>query len=362
MTAQIAFAFMLLIGAGLLLASFQRVLGVRPGFDAGHVMTGVVSPPASRYKEDAQLLAFWDRLPSASARCPGVQAAGITSSIPLGGNYNDSVILAEGYVMEPGESLISPYNTRVSPGYFEAMRIPLNRGRLFRASDDERAPKVMVIDERLAARFFGDKDPIGRRMWQADDATELARGPGKTARFYTIVGVVGSMRMRGLTESEPVGAYYFPVAQNAIRGMTLVARTSGEPEALTQADSPRSHRPRSRIAVLRRAADADADRRVAHQPPDADAARIAVRRHRGFPGRVSESTACWPIRWRSGAVKSASAWRSAASRAASSSSCCRRVCCCSAPAWRWASPAPSRSVAPSRRSCSASAPSIRWCS
>ena len=235
MSAQVAFAFMLLIGAGLMLASFQRILAIEPGFDPDHVLTGAVTPPASRYKDDPALLAFADRLLERVRALPGVQAAGITSNIPLGGNFNDSVILAEGYVMKPGESLISPFSTRVSPGFFEAMRIPLIRGRLFRASDDARAPKVTVIDERLAARFFGDKDPIGRRLWQADDGTELARGPGKTARFYTIVGVVGSVRMRALTEREPVGAYYFPVAQDAIRTMTLVARTSGEPEALTQA-------------------------------------------------------------------------------------------------------------------------------
>src|SRR5436190_8213707 len=87
-TAQIAFAFMLLIGAGLLLASFQRVLGVRPGFDASHVLTGIVSPPATRYKEDAQLIAFWNQLADRVRALPGVQAAGITSTIPLGGNYS----------------------------------------------------------------------------------------------------------------------------------------------------------------------------------------------------------------------------------------------------------------------------------
>jgi predicted permease len=234
-SAQVAFAFMLLIAAGLMLASFQRVLAIEPGFDPGHVLTGAVTPPLSRYKDDAALLAFADRFLERVRALPGVEAAGITSNIPLGGNFNDSVILAEGYVMAPGESLISPYSTRVSPGFFEAMRIRLVRGRLFRASDDARAPRVTVIDERLAARFFGDKDPIGRRLWKADDATELARGPGKTARFYTIVGVVGDVRMRALTERETVGAYYFPVAQDAIRSMTLVARAGGEPETLTQA-------------------------------------------------------------------------------------------------------------------------------
>ena len=130
-TAQVAFAFMLLIGAGLLLVSFERVLAVRPGFDVSHVLTGIVSPPASRYKGDPELVAFWTRLRERVAALPGVEAAGATNVLPLSGDYNDSVILAEGYVMSPGESLISPYNSSISPGYFEAMRIPLRRGRFF---------------------------------------------------------------------------------------------------------------------------------------------------------------------------------------------------------------------------------------
>jgi len=231
-TAQIAFAFMLLIGAGLLLASFQRVLGVKPGFDASHVMTGVVSPPATRYKDDAQLIAFWNQLMDRVRALPGVQSAGITGNIPLGGNFNDSVILAEGYAMAPGESLISPFNSSVSPGYFESMSIPLKRGRLFNASDDQRAPSVLVIDERLAQRFWKGQDPVGRRMWKPEAPDELSKGPGPKSRFFTVVGVVGNIKTTGLTEKEPVGTYYFPFAQNVGRGMTLVTRTAGDPSSV----------------------------------------------------------------------------------------------------------------------------------
>jgi predicted permease len=233
-TAQIAFALMLLIGAGLLLASFQRVLAVKPGFDASHVITGVVSPPASRYKDDAQLIAFWNRLTDRVRALPGVQSAGIATNIPLGGT-SDSVILAEGYAMAPGESLISPYNSSVSPGYFETMAIPLKRGRLFTGSDDERASKVLIIDERLAQRFWKGADPIGRRMWKPDSAEEFKTGPGPKSRFFTVVGVVGNIRTTGLTEKEPVGAYYYPFAQQAGRGMTLVARTAGDPSSIVNA-------------------------------------------------------------------------------------------------------------------------------
>ena len=231
--AQVAFAFMLLIGAGLLLTSFQRVLAVKPGFDPSHVLTGAVTPPAARYKEDAQLIAFWSQFLDRVRALPGVQAAGATGNLPLGGNYNDSVILAEGYAMSPGESLISPFNTSVTPGYFETMAIPLKRGRLFTTSDDERAPKVLIIDERLARRFWKDADPVGRRMWKADSAEEFTQGPGPKSRYYTVVGVVGDVRTTGLTEKDPVGMYYYPFAQSVDRGMTLVARTAGDPDTLT---------------------------------------------------------------------------------------------------------------------------------
>jgi predicted permease len=231
-TAQVAFAFMLLIGAGLLLASFQRVLAVRPGFDASHVMTGIVSPPATRYKDDPQLIAFWNQLTDRVRALPGVQAAGITASIPLGGDYSDSVILAEGYAMAPGESLISPYQSSISPGYFETMSIPVKRGRLFTASDDERAPKVVIVDERLAQRFWKGTDPVGHRMWKPDNPEDLIKGPGAKTQYFTVVGVVGNIRTTGLTEKEPVGAYYFPFAQNTGRGMTLVTRTAGDPSSI----------------------------------------------------------------------------------------------------------------------------------
>jgi predicted permease len=231
--AQIAFAFMLLIGSGLLLASFQRVLRVNPGFDPDRTLTGIVSLPASRYQGNAERITFWTRLLASVRSLPGLESAGVTSNLPFGGSYSDSVILAEGYVMSPGESLISPFNVAVSSGYFEAMAIPLKRGRLFEDSDNERAPRVIIVDERLAKRFWGDRDPIGRRLWQPESSAELKSGPGPKARFYTVVGVVGNVRVTGLTERDPVGMYYFPHAQSDRGTMTLVTRASGDPAALS---------------------------------------------------------------------------------------------------------------------------------
>jgi predicted permease len=231
-TAQVAFALMLLVGAGLLLASFQRVLAVNPGFDSTHVLTGTVNPPSSRYKGSDGVRSFWNRLTDGVRALPGVQSAGITSTLPLSGDTSDSVILAEGYVMAKGESLVSPFQSSVSPGYFEAMGIPLKRGRLFTASDDEHANKVVIIDERLAARFWKGQDPVGRRMWKPDSPDELTKGPGPKTTYYTVVGVVGNIRLTGLTEKEPVGAYYYAFAQETGRGMVLATRTAGDPAAI----------------------------------------------------------------------------------------------------------------------------------
>lgn len=232
---QVAFAVMLLVGAGLLLASFQRVLAVNPGFDPDHVLTGIASPPVSRYKDAAAWRAFWDGLVDRVSALPGVVAVGAVSNLPFGGNYSDSVIVAEGYTMSPGESLISPYRVVVSPGYFKAMDIPLRRGRLFTTSDTERSRRVMIIDERLAYRFWKNADPVGHRMWKPASPDELSTGPTAKSSFFTIVGVVGNVRVTGLDEKEPVGMYYFPFDQSPDNAMTLVTRTAGDPSLLTSA-------------------------------------------------------------------------------------------------------------------------------
>jgi predicted permease len=230
---QVAFAFMLLAGAGLMFASFERVLGVPTGFEPDRLLTARVSPPASRYPEDPQLLAFADRLLQAIRAVPGIQAAGITSVIPFGGDTNDSVILAEGYQMAPGESLISPYQVTATPGYMEALKIPLKRGRFFTDGDTATSQRVVIVDETLAKKFWPGQDPIGRRMFKPDNPDDLTR-PGPKTEWITVVGVVGETKMAGLVTSDTrVGTYYFPVPQDGIRTMTLAIRTSGDPESVT---------------------------------------------------------------------------------------------------------------------------------
>ena len=230
---QVAFAFMLLIGAGLLLASFQRVLAVAPGFEPSNLLTARVSLPSSRYPLK-EVDGFLQRFLSQVRAIPGVQSAGITSNLPFGGDFSDSVILAEGYQMAPGESLISPYRVRATPGYMEALAIPLRRGRLFSDSDTSTAPRVVIVDERLAKRFWPGQDPVGRRMFKPENPGELTK-PGPNQQWFTVVGVVGETKMAGLVinEEDRIGTYYFPMAQDGTRSLTLAVRTTADPMSVS---------------------------------------------------------------------------------------------------------------------------------
>ncbi len=232
---EVAIAFTLLAGAGLLLSSFRNLLRVDPGFTSEGVWTASTNAPRSRYRDNADLRSLMNRMLAELRSLPGVDAAGATSSIPYGGDYSDSVILAEGYVMKPGESLISPHQIRVTPGYFEAMNIALVRGRYFQEADNETAPWAVIVDERLARKFWPNSDPVGKRMYMPGDPKDLMK-IGPNTRWLQVVGVVRAVRLTDLTgRGSPVGAYYFPLAQVSSRGFTLTIKTRGDAAALTQA-------------------------------------------------------------------------------------------------------------------------------
>jgi putative ABC transport system permease protein len=159
----------------------------------------------------------------------------VTSNIPFGGDFSDSVIFAEGYQRAPGESLISPYRVSASPGYMEALGIPVLSGRTFNDGDTRTSPRVVIVDERLARKFWPGADPVGRRMYLADRPEDFDK-PGASATWLTVVGVVGTTKMAGLvTADDRPGTYYFPVAQETPGSMTLAISTSGDPRAITPA-------------------------------------------------------------------------------------------------------------------------------
>jgi predicted permease len=231
--AQVAFTLVLLAGAGLLLASFRHVTEVEPGFVSERVLTASVALPRARYADDDALREFTDEALRRVRALPGVVSAGATDTIPFGDRHNDSVILAEGYAMKPGESLVSPNAVDVTPGYFESMGVRLVRGRFFAESDREGALRVVVVDEKLAARFWPGEDPVGRRLYKPGNINLLA-ADDKTV-FFTVVGVVRDVRLRDLTEGDrTVGTYFFPMAQDSSRLVTFAIKTATRAESLAK--------------------------------------------------------------------------------------------------------------------------------
>jgi putative ABC transport system permease protein len=222
----------LLIGAGLLFASFRRVLAVDPGFAGDGVMTATVYLPPARYKDDKAINAFNDEVLRRLRALPGAKAAGSTDTIPFGGNNSDSVTLAEGYTMRPGESVISPSQVRATPGYFEAMGARLMHGRFFAESDQAGKLPVIIIDEKLANRFWPNQDPVGRRMYRPNGPEDLLKVTDKTT-FYTVVGVIHDMTLHNLTEGhDSVGVVFYPLAQDVNRNIDFAVQTAGNPAAL----------------------------------------------------------------------------------------------------------------------------------
>jgi putative ABC transport system permease protein len=235
---QVAVAFVLLTEAGLLFASFRRILAVDPGFESTHVLTASVSMPASRYREPSASRRFSSEVLARLRAVPSVAAAGATDTIPFGSNHTNSLILPEGYQTRAGESIVSPARVVASSGYMQALRARLIAGRLFDDHDVETAPDVAIVDQTLAARFWPGTSPIGRRLYRPNDPNDLLRIT-PTTRMFIVVGVITPMKLESLeTLSDTrgaAGAYYFPLAQQPERTLTFAVRTDGDPAMVSRA-------------------------------------------------------------------------------------------------------------------------------
>ncbi|MCA1619677.1 MAG: ABC transporter permease [Acidobacteria bacterium] len=222
--AEVALSLLLLAGAGLLVKSFARLQAVSPGFDSEGVLTARVSLPGARYKEPAQKAEFYRALTERLGALPGVEAAGATVSLPLGGS-NLSVwrgLIPEGRPATPESDAPAAYAV-VTPGYFRTMRIPLRAGRVFDERDDANSPKVIVINETLARKVFGGQEPLGRHVtiWRDEEFPRQ------------IVGVVGDTKPSSL-DAEGAPQMYVPHAQDAgWGGLSVAVRArGGDPSAL----------------------------------------------------------------------------------------------------------------------------------
>ncbi len=205
---QVALAFVLLIGAGLMTLSFMRAMNVDPGFRPANVITARISLPRTRYADDASRRGFMERLAERTRSLPGAAAAGITTYLPFGSGNNSSVIEIIGHPLGPGEAPPVPGWNFVGGEYFRAMGIRVLRGRAFQDSDTNNAPFVCIIDQFLARKYWPDGNPIGAR---------IARGltGNDNPPIATVVGVVASVKTSDLTDQNPVGQIYFPVRQAA---------------------------------------------------------------------------------------------------------------------------------------------------
>src|SRR5829696_1611302 len=212
--AEVALSLLLLAGAGLLVKSFARLQAVDPGFDPGGVMSMRLSLPGARYKEPARKAEFYAALMERVQALPGVESAGATLSLPLGGS-NYSVgrgVLREGRPETPEEADNAAYAV-VTPDYFRALRIPLRAGRVFDERDDMESAKVVVINEAFARKSFAGEDPLGKRIhiWRDE----------KFPR--EIVGVVGDTKPQTLDAADPALQMYVPHRQDAVwGGLSLV--------------------------------------------------------------------------------------------------------------------------------------------
>jgi len=231
--AQVAIAFVLLVGAGLLFASFRAVLDLDFGFEPSGVETATITLPNATYSGSTAIVDFAERALEDVRAIPGVASAGVTTALPFGGSgISSSVILAEGYVMEPGESLLAPSRMAVSDGYFEALRVRLMSGRFFATSDTRDSPRVAIVDDRLAKKFWPGQDAVGKRLYTPTDMQDITRITDET-EFITIVGVVGEVQMVDpRADFTPVGAYYFPFSQQPGRTSVLAIRTTRPTPAL----------------------------------------------------------------------------------------------------------------------------------
>jgi putative ABC transport system permease protein len=218
---EVALSLVLLIGAGLLLKSFVRLLQTSPGFDATHVMALDIPLGRQRYDTPAKQADFFHRLVDRVKTVPGVQSAGVVNLLPLGNtDYVLSFNIAGQPPFPPGSEAAANY-TVVSPGYFEALKIPLRQGRLIGSEDKDKAPPVVLISEEFVQSYFPGQNPLGQRLI-VDEGVERE-----------IVGIVGDVRRESL-EVAAAPEFYLPYEQAPERRMNLVVRTdSSEPGSAT---------------------------------------------------------------------------------------------------------------------------------
>lgn len=222
--AQIALAFVLLSGAGLLGISLNRTLAADPGFVSDQVISAEIDLPWKNYQESEERYAFVLRLLDEVRNLPGVTRVGVSTSIPFGDNQTNNAFLVEGYEPAPGESIRAHYVMGTAGAYWQTLGIPLIEGRLLEDADNQGENRVCVVDQAVAQRYWPDRSALGNRIcenavWDEDDA-------------MTVVGVVGSVKKNELSENVAQGSVYRPYRNRSNLSFNLMLKTAMVPQSL----------------------------------------------------------------------------------------------------------------------------------
>ena len=220
--AEIALSLVLLVGAGLMIRSFARLLSVDPGYDPSHLLTFQISLPDSRYPKSPQIFAFYREALDRIRACPGVESVAISNTLPPFGTETDGPFYVEGHEpANPNEAPDTIYDP-ISPGYFQSLKTPLIAGRYLTEQDNNDKAKSVVINETMAREFFGGRAAVGKRM----------KAEAYGGDWWEVVGVVADQRFFGW-DSDLYPATYFPFAMRPERGMAFVVRTKIDPMSVS---------------------------------------------------------------------------------------------------------------------------------
>jgi predicted permease len=231
--AEVALSLVLLIGAGLMIRSFQQLHGVNPGFESHGVLTMTAAVSRAKFPSPAQQIGFFDQVLQRVRGLPGVESAGVIDDIPLNGNGSHQPIAIEGRPVVAMSDQPEVDVRLISPGYMSAMRIPIVRGRDFSDMDVAGRPAAILLSASMAQHYWPGEDPIGKRL---------------TLTFFPdvvreVVGVVGDVKLDGLDQARPSTILYMPLDQASTPAtggwnsfpMTLVVRSTTNPTGIVSA-------------------------------------------------------------------------------------------------------------------------------
>jgi putative ABC transport system permease protein len=241
LVAEIAFAMIVLTGAGLMARTMYKIANVDPGFRTDHLLTMRMDIYGPQYRNNLPNIAAFQKAALTNVKAlPGVESAAFTLSLPIAGSKWGSVFtVGDQPVLDRSQIPIAAFNP-VSPEYFQTMGIRLWRGRVFTEGDGAQSPKVAIINETMARHFWPNEDPIGKRVKQG--------WPEWNTPWREVIGVVADVKLNGVIDTTPLHIY-LPLAQEGMASVYLAVRTKQQPEAVAAAVQSALHSLDSQIVI-----------------------------------------------------------------------------------------------------------------